>query len=434
MIENRKPHILIVDDTLQNIQVLGTILREQGYQLNVAQDGVQALKQVAKVIPDLILLDIMMPKMDGFETCRRLKEHSKTREIPVIFLTAKVETDDLVKGFELGAVDYITKPFQATELLKRVQTHLELALLRKDLEQRVTERTEELRQAHVQVEREHEERLERERQLAQAQKLEAIGQLTAGIGHEFNSPLQFISSNIEFLTDIFGELRDALQHYARLMEHCKDDSLTAVLLQEIDEALGEIDFAYIVEEIPRALEKAKGGISRVSRIVQAMKDISQPGTQGKVEVDLNEIVESATIVSRNEWKDAADLEFIRNDSLPKVPCLPGEFSQAIVHLMVNAAQAIAAKGSEKGLIAVTMLLDGDRVEVRVADTGTGIPEAIRSKIFDPFFTTREVGKGTGTGLSVARDVIVNKLGGEITIETEIGKGTTFVVRLPLQEE
>ncbi|MBT4496575.1 MAG: response regulator, partial [Gemmatimonadetes bacterium] len=157
-------HILIVDDTLQNIQVLGTILREQGYQLNVAQDGVQALKQVAKLIPDLILLDIMMPKMDGFETCKRLKDHPQTRDIPIIFLTAKVETDDLIKGFELGAVDYITKPFQSAELLKRVQTHLELALLRRDLEQRVAERTEELNQANIHLREEQEERLERERQ------------------------------------------------------------------------------------------------------------------------------------------------------------------------------------------------------------------------------------------------------------------------------
>jgi len=419
-------HILIVDDTLQYIQVLGTILREQGYQLNVAQDGVQALKQVAKLIPDLILLDIMMPKMDGFETCKRLKEHPKTEDIPVIFLTAKVETDDLVKGFELGAVDYITKPFQSAELLKRVQTHLELVLLRRDLEKRVAERTEELQLAN-------DEKLERERQLAQAQKLEAIGQLTAGIGHEFNSPLQFISSNIEFLTDIFGELRSSLQHYAKLMEHCKEDSLTASLIQEIDAALEEIDLAYITEEIPRALEKAQGGISRVSRIVQAMKDISQPGSQGKVDVDLNEIIESATIVSHNEWKDAADLELIFDDSLPKAPCLPGEFSQAIVHLVVNAARAIADKGDEKGQIVISTLTADDRAEVRVADTGIGISGEIRDKIFDPFFTTREVGQGTGTGLSLARDVIVNKLGGEITFETEVGKGTTFVIRLPLQE-
>jgi len=426
-------HILIVDDTLQNIQVLGTILREQGYQLNVAQDGVQALKQVAKLIPDLILLDIMMPKMDGFETCKRLKDHPQTRDIPIIFLTAKVETDDLIKGFELGAVDYITKPFQSAELLKRVQTHLELALLRRDLEQRVAERTEELNQANIHLREEQEERLERERQLAQAQKLEAIGQLTAGIGHEFNSPLQFISSNIEFLTDIFGELRDSLNHYAKLMQHCKSDSLTAGILKEIDEALEEVDLTYIVEEIPRALEKAQGGILRVSRIVQAMKDISQPGSQGKVDVALNEIIESATIVSHNEWKDAADLELIFDDSLPKLPCLPGEISQAIVHLVVNAARAIADKGEEKGQIVISTLAKGDQVEVRVADTGTGIPREIRDKIFDPFFTTREVGQGTGTGLSLARDVIVNKLGGEVNFETEMGKGTTFVIRLPLQE-
>ena len=153
--QNKAERVLIVDDTLQNIQVLGTVLREQQYQINVAQDGLQALEMVAKVPPDLILLDIMMPGMDGFETCKRLKADEKTREIPIIFLTAKVETEDIVHGFELGAVDYVTKPFNSTELLARVKTHLTMQGMRKELkayneqlEQMVAERTAELQVAH----------------------------------------------------------------------------------------------------------------------------------------------------------------------------------------------------------------------------------------------------------------------------------------------
>jgi two-component system sensor histidine kinase/response regulator len=135
--EKKHSRVLIVDDTLKNIQVLGTVLREEGYQINVAQDGLQALTAVGNVAPDLILLDIMMPNLDGYETCKRLKEDPATHDIPVIFLTAKAETQDLVKGFELGAVDYVTKPFNTTELLVRVENHLTIRRLQQELEQRV---------------------------------------------------------------------------------------------------------------------------------------------------------------------------------------------------------------------------------------------------------------------------------------------------------
>lgn len=167
--------ILIVDDTLQNIQVLGTVLREENYQINVAQNGLQALDVVAKVPPDLILLDVMMPELDGFETCKRLKADESTCDIPVIFLTAKVETEDIVHGFELGAVDYVTKPFNATELLARVHTHLEIQRLRRELEvyneqleQKVEERTAEVRAAHVVLQRQVKE-LEGRDRLSHAQ-------------------------------------------------------------------------------------------------------------------------------------------------------------------------------------------------------------------------------------------------------------------------
>ena len=428
----REARILIVDDTLQNIQVLGTILKARGYRLNAAQNGKQALKQIAKVLPDLILLDVMMPEMDGFETCRRLKADERTRDIPVIFLTAKVETDDMVEGFELGAVDYVTKPFNQGELLQRVETHLELSLLQRDLEQRVAARTAELRQAGVRLQEEHAERLRAESQLAQAQKLEAIGQLAAGVGHEINSPLQFVRSNTEFLKEVFAEFQGALGHYERLLEHARSQTLTASILEEIDEAVEAADLSYAMKQIPAALQKAEDGIERVSRIVRAMEDLSQPSTEQKLPVDLNEMVESATVVSGSEWRHVAELELDLDDSLPEVPCLPAEFGQVLVHLLVNAAHAIDAGASqgEKGRITVSTNRAGDWVEVRVSDTGTGIPEALQDRVFDPFFTTKEVGQGTGTGLSIAREVVVSKLGGEISFDTEAGRGTTFLIRLP----
>lgn len=432
--ETGKSRILIVDDTLKNIQVLGTILRTKGYQINIAKSGLQALEVVEKVLPDLILLDVMMPELDGFETCKRLKASDKTRDIPVIFLTAKVETDDIVKGFELGAVDYVTKPFNSVELLKRVESHMALSLLQRYLENRVAERTEELYNANVKLQEEHAERIEAERQLAQANRLEAIGQLAAGIAHEINSPMQFIGNNTEFLQQAFKELTEALDPYQKLLEQNKSDTITKESLKEVVEAIEEADLSYILEQIPQALNQAQEGVDRVNKIVVAMRDFSHPGTKDKVMVDLNKTVESATVVSRNEWKYVADLELDLDPSLPEVPCLPSEFSQVVLNLVVNAAHAIAdvvgdgKKG--KGKITVTTRLDGDAAEVSVRDTGTGIPEEVREKIFDPFFTTKQVGKGTGQGLSLSYDVMVNKLGGTISFDTETGQGTTFTIRIP----
>jgi signal transduction histidine kinase len=193
-----------------------------------------------------------------------------------------------------------------------------------------------------------------------------------------------------------------------------------------------------MEEIPQALSESRQGINQVSRIVQAMKEFSHPGGKEKEPVNLNQAIESAVIVARNEWKYSADLKMDLDPTLPPVPCLPGEFSQVLLNLLVNAAHAITAVGGEtsntKGQVTVQTSHEPEPAGwavVRVSDTGTGIPAAIQPHIFDPFFTTKEVGKGSGQGLAICHDVVVNKLGGQITFETQPDQGTTFIVRLPL---
>jgi signal transduction histidine kinase len=190
------------------------------------------------------------------------------------------------------------------------------------------------------------------------------------------------------------------------------------------------------EEIPKALNQSLDGTNRISKIVRAMKDFSHPGAEGKKPIDLNRAIESTTTVARNEWKYVANVITDLDSTMPLVPCLPGEINQVILNLVINAAHAIGdAIGPEvgqKGTITISTRKEGEWMEMRIADTGTGIPEAARTKIFDPFFTTKEVGKGTGQGLAIAHDVIVNKHGGTLTYETTPGKGTTFMIRLPLE--
>ena len=278
------------------------------------------------------------------------------------------------------------------------------------------------------------EQKQTEAQLQQAQRMESIGQLAAGVAHEINTPMQFVGDCSHFLGDAFTTLKDVLEQSQRLLEEGRTEELT----QTFSTSLTDEDLPFILNRIPIALRDISEGIQRVRQIVAAMKDFSHPGTGVKELADINQIIEKAAMVSRNEWKYVADLDLHLDPALPPIPCLVSDLSRVLINLVVNAAHAIAAvkkeHSAEKGIITIRTHLDGDRLELRVSDTGTGIPQAAQPHVFVPFFTTKEVGKGTGQGLAIAHDVVVSQHGGEITFETEQNKGTTFFVRLPLVDQ
>jgi signal transduction histidine kinase len=274
-----------------------------------------------------------------------------------------------------------------------------------------------------------------ESQLMQAQKLESIGQLAAGIAHEINTPTQYVGDNTRFLQDAFGDLTTLLEQYAALFQASKAGLVPPALIREVEATAATVDVAYLTEEIPKAIQQSLEGIERIATIVRAMKEFSYPGHEDKTVIDLNKAIESTITVARNEWKYVAEMATDFDSALPLVPCLPGELNQVVLNLIVNAAHTIADVvghgGQEKGTITIRTRQESDWVEVHIADTGMGIPTAIRDKVFDPFFTTKEVGKGTGQGLAIAHDVVVRKHGGTITFDTAEGQGTTFRIRLPL---
>jgi signal transduction histidine kinase len=278
-----------------------------------------------------------------------------------------------------------------------------------------------------------------ELQLRQSQKLESIGQLAAGIAHEINTPTQYVGDNTRFVKDSFENILKVLQIHKELLAAVKQNAITPELVLRNEEILVASDLDYLCEQIPSALKETLEGVERVGKIVRAMKEFSHPGGKEKTSADLNRAIESTVTVARNEWKYVAEVKLELEPNLPLVSCFLGEFNQCILNLIVNAAHAIGdvvkANPSTKGLIIVQTRHDGgEHVEVRVTDTGTGIPEAVRPKIFEPFFTTKDVGKGTGQGLALIYGTITKRHGGTVTFETETGKGTTFILRLPIQPD
>ena len=266
-----------------------------------------------------------------------------------------------------------------------------------------------------------EQRSQLEEELRQAQKLEALGILASGIAHEINTPVQFIGDNLRFLEDAFRDL------IATARKPSDDD--------DGDRTPGDDELDYLSREVPEAVQHSLEGVSRIAEIVAAVREFSHPGTKDKMPMDINRAIDSTITLSTNHWKYVAEIETDFDTELPEVECVPGEFNQVVLNLVVNAAHAIEEKSdTDKGRITISTRHVGGHAELRVSDTGCGIPDSVRTKIFDPFFTTKDVGKGTGQGLSLVHSIVVQKHGGSLRFETEAGVGTTFVVQWPITAE
>ncbi len=280
------------------------------------------------------------------------------------------------------------------------------------------------------------EKKQLEAQLFQAQKLESVGRLAAGIAHEINTPTQYVSDNTMFLKESGKDLLKFVQEVEKLLLEEFPGALPPELKEKFRGLLEDLDMEFLLEEVPKAIDQSLEGLGRVTRIVRAMKDFSHPGSGVQEPVDLNKAIQSTVTIARNEWKYVSDLETDLDPELPLVKCYAGDLNQVILNLVVNAAHAIGEvvkdEPGKKGKITITTKKAGEWAEIRVRDTGTGIPEEIREKIFEPFFTTKPVGKGTGQGLSLVYSVIKGKHGGEIDLESEVGEGTTFILRIPLE--
>jgi signal transduction histidine kinase len=427
------------------------------FALDSAFSGEQGLECVQKAMAEgkpytMAFVDVRMKSgWNGIETINHIWRECPDLQIIICTGHSDFTWYDIIKRF--GHTDrllMLKKPFDVMDVRQMAYALAEKWNLfnqaRSNLERLqnlVAERTSKLQESNVSLQgkimeqkQAEQDRRMMEIQLRHAQKLESVGQLAAGIAHEINTPTQYIGDNIRFLQQSFARILPLLRQQERLLAAVRENTATPELIADLELGLRQCDLSFLVTEIPRAIEQSLEGVNSVTRIVRSMRDFSHPGSGEKVPVDLNQTVESTLVVAANEWKYVANMVKDFQSDLPLVPCLPGELNQVILNLVVNAAHAIAdvsdADVRQKGTITISTRRNGDWVEIHVRDTGIGIPEAIRDRVFDPFFTTRSVGGGTGQGLAIARNVIVGRHNGTLTFQSQVGIGTVFTIRLPIE--
>ncbi|MEH2171575.1 hybrid sensor histidine kinase/response regulator [Nostoc sp.] len=422
--------ILVVDDTTTNLEIVFDILTNVGFKVIAENDGERALKQVEYELPDLILLDVMMPGIDGFETCKRLKANSVTCDIPVIFMTANSDSHSKVKGLNIGAVDYITKPFNQEELLARIKTHLQLRNLTKTLEKRVLERTSALSRALKDLQ-------ESQLQLVQTEKMSALGQLVAGVAHEINNPVGFIHGNLGHASVYFQNMINIIDLY---QEHYPNP------VPEIQEEIAAIDLKYILADLPNLISSMKEGVQRIRNISTSLRTFSRADSDRKVSCNIHDGIDSTIMILKHRLKASEvrpDIQVIRDyDILPELECFIGQLNQVFMNLLANAIDALEESNlgltymeieanPNQILIQTTLTEDKNYILIKIKDNGVGISADVQKKIFDYLFTTKPVGQGTGLGLSIARQIVVEKHGGTIEVNSAIGQGSEFIIKLPI---
>lgn len=435
MTYSEQPIVLIVDDNPTNIKVLSGAIADSGWEILVATDGESAIEQAEYAKPDLILLDVMMPGIDGFEACNQLKQNLATHEIPIIFMTALSDTVDKVKGLSLGAVDYITKPFQTEEVLARVNIHLKMRFLNKqlaeqknDLEKRVEERTDELKTALNNLQ-------ESQLQLVQTEKMSALGELVAGVAHEINNPVGFIDGNLEFLEE---NTSDIIKHLRLYQKYYPNPQL------EISKNAKDIELDILIEDMPQIISSMKIGVERIGNISTSLRTFSRSDSSLKVACDIHEGIDSTLMILKHRLKannKRPEIKVLRNyGDLPLVKCYSGQLNQVFMNIISNSIDALddynsklsyeeKKKNASNILITTEFDSNSDKVSISFKDNGPGIAGDVLKSIFEQFFTTKSVGKGTGLGLSISKQIVEEKHQGELVCNSVPGEGTEFTIEL-----
>ena len=401
----RQDTVLVVDDTPENLLLLCDLLGERHYQVAVAQSGEAAIALANDILPDLIHLDVMMPGIDGFETCTRLKANPVTRNIPVLFMTALSDTVNKVHGLNAGAVDYVTKPFDGAEVIARINVHLSL------------------RKAQA--------------GLIQQEKMASLGCLVAGIAHEINNPVNFIHGNLRPAQDYVESLVSLSKLY---QQHTQTPPV-------VSDYMEEIDFDFVSSDALSMMDSMRSGTERIRDIVIALRTFAGLDEAEYKETDLHSGLDSTLALLQHRLRaaptphDRPGINLVKKyGELPLLCCYPSKLNDVFLNLLNNAIDAIDQKylslsPEEQSQVELLLNLEttvhDGHIVIQFADSGVGIPREIHNKIFDQFFTTKPVGEGRGLGLAVALAVVTEAHQGQLTFHSEVGQGSVFTVSLPI---
>ncbi|MEH2322198.1 MAG: response regulator [Nostoc sp.] len=425
---HHKRNILVVDDTPDNLRLLSAMLTAQGFEVRKALNGKMALTACKMVLPDVILLDINMPDMDGYQVCQQLKANEKTCEVPVIFISALDDVVDKVKAFDVGGVDYIAKPFHGAEVVLRIQNQINLRMLQVKLQEKnllLQQAIDGLKASQVQQ--------------IQNEKMVALGQLVAGLAHEINNPISFIYGNLQYAGEYVNDLINLIEAYQQ--EYPK-------ATPKIQQIAKDIDLNFMIKDLQNLIGAMYRGSDRIQEIVLALQHFSRHDEAEMKQVNIHEDMENTLVMLQHRLRETADRPAIvvvkDYGKLPLITCYASELNQVFMHLLNNAIDAIE-EGVGKQFSTPYSLLPTPQIRIHtevtlntikiaIADNGPGIEESLRSRLFDPFFTTKPVGKGSGLGLSISYQIIVQKHRGNITCTSSVGQGAEFAMEIPIEQE
>ncbi|UMZ14674.1 hybrid sensor histidine kinase/response regulator [Pseudomonas sp. MPFS] len=414
--------------------------RQQAFELESAYGGQEGLDKLCRAMEQqrpyaLAFVDMRMPQgWDGAQTIEQLWLRDQRLQVVVCTAYSDYSWEELLERLQgYDRLLILKKPFDnievqqlASTLTRKWEMTARAQLQMDHLEHLVQQRTEDLERAGAALRQEIDERKQLENQLVQSEKLASLGQLAAGVAHEINNPIGFVSSNLGSLAGYLEQIDQMLEAYRQSEEAIADGALR----QRLGSLRDSIELDFLRQDIPQLIKESKEGIGRVEQIVKDLKNFSRVDTDQQWQLaNLQQGIDSTLNIVANEIKYKADV-IKEYQPLPDIECLPSQLNQVVMNLVVNAAQAI---GPERGTITLRTGVEGQRVWLEVSDSGSGIDEQHLQKIFDPFFTTKPIGQGTGLGLSLSYG-IVKKHGGQITVRSQPGHGSTFRVELPVRQD
>lgn len=421
-----KSMVLVADDSMTIRMNLSELLEDEGdYQTLLAKNGEDAVEMVKHNLPDLVILDVVMPVMDGIEACRQIKSNPATQQVPVIIITSRDNVDDKIRGLNAGADDYLYKPYNPKELIAKVNAIFRMKKIQLEAERNI------LARSNLELQNINEQLKKTQMQLIQTEKIAGLGQLVAGIAHEINNPLAFISNNLHLCQEAFVDYTSLLENYQQYSQECSREaplhSESQKKLQMIQALEKEIDIDYLKTQLPLLYKHMGDGMLRIRNIILGLRNFSRLDEAEQKRVDVTEGIESTLHLIQHHLKNR--IEVVKDyQNHPAIECFPSQLNQVFMNVLINASQAI----HKKGIIKISLFeeTDNGNLCIQIKDNGKGMSEEVLNHIFDPFFTTKDVGEGTGLGLSISYGII-EKHKGSIHYSSILNQGTTCLIKIPM---